>query len=541
MYAVDDSLNVIGASSVLNNFRTHCYQGDRQHTENLFIPGATIRVLRHALITEYKKAPRKCNFLIFVGLNDVAKNHSLNQIILDLNELKTELLGLNSDNTVAFCTLYIPPIYSQFGSDMHHPKKEARLVIEAVNDHIRDMNHETGYGDTNNAPLFHTWTLKKNRDRPDLKSTTHGTYTPYLLSKDCHKMIDYRQTEKDYLNLHLNDKKREQAGKACVNYFAFKSALISDLEKSKMRRKIPLQSVKLNNVFKDRTDLRKSLDPDFSYLRVTIKNDISSKTISSEDDSYDTAYKGDERRDLMLEEEDTSDHEHQAMELYDPAHPTNDDVYDPAFPSVGSEDESPVYETIETTFTNKKVRYDSNILSVLPDPIQTVNPPKKNSPFYRNLDLSCETPSLNGIRDFNTHQHIEKPPPLMSLKVGPTDALLRHYQRLSYKERPNEFFKGPPLQGWGHKPWQNKPRYYNYPQKKRVKNHICNRKPNLVKKKSDKILKVNNKSKDVKDRKIYYNCKEKENFKLLEQDFDLRLEVDPEDKFSETESITSCC
>ena len=159
-------------------------------------------------------------------------------------------------------------------------------------------------------------------------------------------------------------------------------------------------------------------------------------------------------------------------------------------PQVGSDDESIdeyIYETLETTFENNKVNFDSNVLNIIPPPSKPIAETSRNVQFS------------------NTSQTKQKPPPLMSLNVAPTDALLKLYQQRSRRLNPFAFFKGPPLQGWGvitKKRANGKNRY----QQRRGRHFwVKNKKPyisNVVENKVKEKAKVENRD---QERQIYLN------------------------------------
>ena len=66
---------MIVTSSILNNWqgKNNGYPGDDIYVDMIGIPGATIKMLHHAFMAEFKDSNRPVDVLLVGGLNDVLR------------------------------------------------------------------------------------------------------------------------------------------------------------------------------------------------------------------------------------------------------------------------------------------------------------------------------------------------------------------------------------------------------------------------------------------------------------------------------------
>lgn len=211
-----DAYYILVTSSTLNGWRIPAYGGDPFHVETIGIPGATIKELHHAMVGEYRMTSRPLNILVCAGLNDVIRGGSPASVIADMRGFKVTVEGWNPNNTVAFCTLFVPPCLS------------GRMnTIFDLNDLILDLNGEGRHGSmTAFAPRFQTWGLKRGEN--SLQELFMSARGPVLGNKDGFNYSAFRESSAERM-LHLNDKTRMRMGRAVISYFKAVAGLMDNV------------------------------------------------------------------------------------------------------------------------------------------------------------------------------------------------------------------------------------------------------------------------------------------------------------------------
>ena len=151
--------SVLLSSSTLHQWQgartINRYKGDEIHVEQLTIPGATIEDVRHALEAEFKGTYRCIDVLAVVGLNDVMRGRSREQIIADYTRLQNTVHELapqeGGTNSIAIATMIIPPKIVQRGGG----QLEKMVGINAAIMHMNQEQSQTR--PVKLAPKFHTW------------------------------------------------------------------------------------------------------------------------------------------------------------------------------------------------------------------------------------------------------------------------------------------------------------------------------------------------------------------------------------------------
>ena len=207
--------SVLLSSSTLHQWQgartINRYKGDEIHVEQLTIPGATIEDVRHALEAEFKGTYRCIDVLAVVGLNDVMRGRSREQIIADYTRLQNTVHELapqeGGTNSIAIATMIIPPKIVQRGGG----QLEKMVGINAAIMHMNQEQSQTR--PVKLAPKFHTW------GRTGERSYVNQARPRMLLAgTDQIRNGQWREDE-DTRKLHLSDAARLRMGRACVGYF----------------------------------------------------------------------------------------------------------------------------------------------------------------------------------------------------------------------------------------------------------------------------------------------------------------------------------
>ena len=88
------------------------YPGDELHMDVCTIPGATVRSLKHAILSELGACYRPLDVLCVFGLNDLLAGRSVQQIVDDMTDFQYTVHRLtppNATNSIAIATVPIPP------------------------------------------------------------------------------------------------------------------------------------------------------------------------------------------------------------------------------------------------------------------------------------------------------------------------------------------------------------------------------------------------------------------------------------------------
>lgn len=217
---------VIVTSSILNNWqgKNNGYPGDDIHVDMIGIPGATIKMLHHAFMAEFKDSYRPVDVLLVGGLNDVMRGRPLDKIMKDLVNFKRDVINLersfanNGECTFAAATLPYPPKISALPAEEREIQTNRFETLSKITDFIREMNRNNVSTDPTprgsyNAPTYHTWGMK----------TTHADPNVYGPRNRMESMVGYRQPqwreEKYEEMVHLDNKSRLRMGKAAIKYF----------------------------------------------------------------------------------------------------------------------------------------------------------------------------------------------------------------------------------------------------------------------------------------------------------------------------------
>lgn len=193
------------------------YRGNPMHCETISIPGATIPMLRHALVTEYSQSHRPIDVLWCSGLNDVMQDRPVSSIVKQLRITKKIVLEWSNfrgiyGNTFGICTLPLPPSICRLSGDKRpffQDDKTSEII--ALNNAIMEINSEPSqHLDVSIAPRFHSWGL----------GSVHGTQDNFINIKQSkrHRSAEWREKNCDK-KLHFADRVRIRMGKNVIRYF----------------------------------------------------------------------------------------------------------------------------------------------------------------------------------------------------------------------------------------------------------------------------------------------------------------------------------
>ena len=228
-YKASDRVSIYITGSTMAHWRGRWphqkYKGDPLHIDHLECPGATVRELHHAFISEYDGFWRPVDVMLIAGLNNVLRGQPAQAIIDEMKKFKTyvENMGRDKDgmmgekSSFAICTLLFPPKLVHMEKDPHRLDclqfTDKSKCIEKVNAAIMRMNNEgTEAHYTRRVPQMHTWGLEKRG-----KAWGRGFCVGKL---NRHRMSDWREEEFEK-KLHLSDTTKLRAGKMIVDYFQY--------------------------------------------------------------------------------------------------------------------------------------------------------------------------------------------------------------------------------------------------------------------------------------------------------------------------------
>ena len=86
------------------------YDGDQFHNERIFVTGATVSNIAHAINVAYFNLGKPIDLLICAGINDIIHGRSAIEIMYDLFILEEALEIRLPTSTMAICTLPLPPM-----------------------------------------------------------------------------------------------------------------------------------------------------------------------------------------------------------------------------------------------------------------------------------------------------------------------------------------------------------------------------------------------------------------------------------------------
>ena len=234
---------VLVTSSILNNWQgsKKRYPGDDIHVDIIGIPGATIKMLHHAFMAEFKNSYRPVDVLLVGGLNDVMRGRSLDKIKRDLTNFKRDVTSLKRscggivECTFAAATVPYPPKISALPAEQRELETNRFDTLSKMTDFIRELNRNKVDTDHSiprgsyNAPTYHTWGMK----------TVHADPNVYGPRNRMENMIGYRAPqwrEEVYEEMvHLDNKSRLRMGRAAIKYFMVLYDLIKCSADSKVK------------------------------------------------------------------------------------------------------------------------------------------------------------------------------------------------------------------------------------------------------------------------------------------------------------------
>ena len=194
------------------------YEGTPIHMDCITIPGAKIRDLHQAVQAEYANAKKPVDFLICAGLNNILRDHSVDEIMSDYRSLKSDIQGWNAENTLAVCTLPIPPKVTYLRADPAYHRRQVQehdrfFRITSLIPRINQLNNEGPHAEvTRRAPKFHTWGLRA----PAEDTNPNSMRAVGTLSQ--HRTNQWRERN-SCDQLHLSNEVVLRMGKSAIKYF----------------------------------------------------------------------------------------------------------------------------------------------------------------------------------------------------------------------------------------------------------------------------------------------------------------------------------
>ena len=131
------------ASSTIGKER---YPGDDIHVDIIGIPGATIKMLHHAFMAEFKNSYKPVDVLLVGRLNDVMRGRSLDKIKRDLTNFKRDVTLLKRscgdivECTFAVATVPYPPKISALPTEQREVEANRFDTLSKMTDFIRELN-----------------------------------------------------------------------------------------------------------------------------------------------------------------------------------------------------------------------------------------------------------------------------------------------------------------------------------------------------------------------------------------------------------------
>ena len=110
------------------------------------IPGATIKMLHHAFMAEFKNSYKPVDVLLVGRLNDVMRGRSLDKIKRDLTNFKRDVTLLKRscgdivECTFAVATVPYPPKISALPTEQREVEANRFDTLSKMTDFIRELN-----------------------------------------------------------------------------------------------------------------------------------------------------------------------------------------------------------------------------------------------------------------------------------------------------------------------------------------------------------------------------------------------------------------
>ena len=208
---------------------------DRQHCDHELVKDGYIRDIWHAAVTQFTFATRPCRFLLFTGIQNLIRGDSLREILSDLILCKEDLCSLNPDNTVNFCSLYLPITMKSNIKDKQDPLINNRMKVDIINSVIMAMNRESPIL-YSVAPQFNNWRWVKHAD-PSIVRNFGQEDLPHwdpFFSPEHVKALNgkYRYRKSDFQGDFFNDANKSKMYEAMAKYFRYMNPLLlSDEER----------------------------------------------------------------------------------------------------------------------------------------------------------------------------------------------------------------------------------------------------------------------------------------------------------------------
>ena len=248
---------IIVSSSILNHWQgrrsANLYPGDDMHIDYITIPGATIKDLHHAFISEFSGVYRPVDVLLVGGVNDVLQGRTAEQVLSDILNFKKSVLSLNQDpgsghlSSFAVATVPFPPMMTVMPGESRRIYNNKLLIMVDLTTGIREMNRNgvnpiTGLplGEYN-TPTFHIWGREGGAE--------DKLIGPRNLLETISDVRDkeWREDNHDRM-LHLSDKARIRMGRSCIKYFKVLYGVIICYAPSKNAGRVIERMMKGSNV-----------------------------------------------------------------------------------------------------------------------------------------------------------------------------------------------------------------------------------------------------------------------------------------------------
>ncbi len=154
---------LIISSSTIKNWRSFSvdkpWNGDDLHSWSITIPGARIRHVCHALVTELQSFKTPFTIYCVVGLNDIDASTDLDMtpILEDVDKLVSVVKALNPDHIVRFITVPMPPRLSCLGQDDYGDRMASSNLVDKtkmivqLNTKYQDINSQDPYYGSHNG------------------------------------------------------------------------------------------------------------------------------------------------------------------------------------------------------------------------------------------------------------------------------------------------------------------------------------------------------------------------------------------------------
>ena len=254
-----DKLKIILTAEPLEGAKNRKLQDskDKLHVDMTCVPNGMRFAMFHALLADYSgiMKDKACDILVLGFLPDLIEGYPVGPIVRDIRYFKKLITGLNPENTIAFCTNYLPPSCSVLPGDPAQFKNNKNITnnIVFLNSMIMDINEEEFDAFTCHAPRFHTWGL---RTHTNAQVELAGWHRNVLETKGGHNYSQWWNADPNARFLQLN--LAAKVYKACVKYF---EAMGNISDKPKDDRKVVTLDETEYNKFQTGKDSENAPDP----------------------------------------------------------------------------------------------------------------------------------------------------------------------------------------------------------------------------------------------------------------------------------------